>query len=79
MFTLVETPDIILEIADLTSYNKYTHDIEVSKYIFDDFEQDKIIYIHFVEDNDNCIREYRMKSEDEYDIKMSYLCEYCDD
>lgn len=70
--------DIILKIADLLNYNKYTHDIEVDKSIFDEFEEDKTIYIHFVEDDDDIIREYVMVSEDTYGIVMEYMCEYCD-
>lgn len=70
--------DIILEIADLLSYNKRTHDIEVDKNIFDDFEEGKTIYIHFVEDDDDIIREYEMASEDRFGIVMEYMCEYSD-
>lgn len=70
--------DLILEIADLLDYNKYTHDIEVDKYIFDEFEEDKVIYIHFVEDEDDVIREYVMTSENAYGIVMDYMCEYSD-
>lgn len=70
--------DIVLEIADLLSYSKRTHDIEVDKRIFDDFEEGRIIYIHFVEDDDDIIREYEMVSENRIGIVMSYMCEYCD-
>lgn len=70
--------DLILEIADLLSYNKRTHDIEVDKSIFDEFEEGKIIYIHFVEDEEDVIREYEMVSEDRWGIVMEYMCEYCD-
>ena len=70
--------DLILEKADLLDYNKRTHDIEVDKYIFDEFEEGKIIYIHFVEDEEDVIREYEMVSEDRFGIVMSYICEYCD-
>lgn len=70
--------DLILEIADLLDYNKRTHDIEVDRNIFDDFVEDKIIYIHFVEDEDDIIREYVMVSENRYGIVMEYMCEYCD-
>lgn len=70
--------DLILEIADLLSYNKRTHDIEVDKTIFDEFEEGKLIYIHFVEDEDDIIREYEMVSEDKWGIVMEYMCEYCD-
>lgn len=70
--------DLILEIADLLSYNKYTHDIEVDKTIFDDFEEGKIIYIRFEEDDEGIIREYEMVSEDRWGIVMEYMCEYED-
>lgn len=70
--------DLILEKADLLDYNKRTHDIEVDKYIFDEFKEGKIIYIHFVEDEEDVIREYEMVSEDRFGIVMSYICEYCD-
>lgn len=75
---MFDNADIVLEIAELLDYNERTHDIEVSKYIFDDFEEDKVIYIHFVEDDDDIIREYVMVSEDRFGIVMSYICEYCD-
>ena len=68
--------DLILEIADLLSYNKYTHDIEVDKDIFDEFEEGKLIYIHFVEDEEDVIREYEMVSENRFGIVMEYMCEY---
>lgn len=71
--------DIVLEIADLLEYNKYTHDIEVDKSIFDEFEEGKTIYIHFVEDGDeDVVHEYVMASEDRYGIIMEYMCSYCD-
>lgn len=72
------TADLTLEIADLLDYNKRTHDIEVDKYIFDDFEEGKTICIHFVEDEDDVIREYEMVSENRFGIVMSYVCEYSD-
>ena len=75
---MFDNADIVLEIAELLDYNERTHDIEVNKYIFDDFEEDKVIYIHFVEDDDDIIREYVMVSEDRFGIVMSYICEYCD-
>lgn len=68
--------DLILEIADLLSYNKRTHDIEVDKDIFDEFEEGKLIYIHFVEDEEDVIREYEMISENRFGIVMEYMCEY---
>jgi hypothetical protein len=70
--------DIILEIEDLLSYNNLTHDIKVDKNIFDNFKEKETIYIHFVEDEEGCIREYRMDSEDEEGIYMDYICEYID-
>ena len=70
--------DIILEIADLLDYNKYNHDIEVDKRIFDAFEENKLIYIHFVEDRADIIREYKMVFEDDEAIFMEYMCEYVD-
>ena len=70
--------DLILEKEDLINYNELTHDIEVDKYIFDGFEEGKVIYIHFTEDTEDCIREYEMISEDRYGIVMSYICEYVD-
>ena len=73
-----EKADLILEIGDLLSYNKFTHDIVVNKDIFDNFSKNTLIYIHFVEDEDRCIREYMMESEDADGITMSYLCEYID-
>lgn len=78
MFIFTKEADLILEMEDLLNYNNRTHDIEVDKRIFDDFEQDKIIYIHFVEDDDSCIREYKMISEDYEAIMMEYICEYED-
>ena len=69
---------LILEIADLVDYNNRTHDIKVCKYIFDDFHENKVIYIHFVEDGEGIVREYEMISEDSESIFMSYLCEYED-
>lgn len=68
--------DLILEIEDLLSYNKRTHDIEVDKDIFDEFEEGKLIYIHFVEDEEDVIREYEMISENRFGIVMEYMCEY---
>lgn len=68
--------DLILEISDLLSYNERSHDIKVDKSVFDDFQENTVIYIYFVEDNDDCIREYEMISEDEEGIEMFYLCEY---
>jgi hypothetical protein len=70
--------DIILEIADLLDYNKYNHDIEVDKRIFDAFEENKLIYIHFVEDRADIVREYKMVFEDDEAIFMEYMCEYED-
>lgn len=70
--------DLILSIADLLDYNKRTHDIEVDKYIFNDFKEGKIIYIHFEEDEENVIREYEMVSENRFGIVMEYMCEYND-
>lgn len=70
--------DITLEIAELLEYNERTHDIEVDKRIFDDFEEGRTIYIHFVEDDDDIIREYEMVSENKIGIIMSYMCEYYD-
>ncbi len=68
--------DLILEMTDLLDYNERTHDIEVDKYIFDNFVEGKVIYIHFEEDEEDIIREYEMVSEDAYGIVMSYICEY---
>lgn len=70
--------DLILEKADLLDYNKRTHDIEVDKSIFDEFEEGKVIYIHFVEDEEDVICEYEMVSEDRFGIVMEYMCEYSD-
>lgn len=70
--------DLILSIDDLLEYKQRTHDIEVDKNIFDDFKEGKLIYIHFIEDEDDVIREYEMVSEDRWGIVMSYICEYCD-
>jgi hypothetical protein len=78
MFVFTKEADIILEIEELLNYNNYTHDIEVDKRIFDDFVEGKIIYIHFVEDEESCVREYKMISEDWESIKMEYICEYED-
>lgn len=78
MFIFTKEADLILEMEDLLSYEKLTHDIKVDKYIFDSFEEGELIYIHFVEDNEGCIREYKMIAEDEYGIYMSYICEYED-
>ena len=72
MFT--ENIDLVLEIADLINYNEFTHDIEVDKSIFDDFIPNTLIYIQFVEDEDNCVREYVMTEETDDGIKMEYLC-----
>ena len=68
--------DLILNIAELLEYNKRTHDIEVDKDIFDNFEKGKTIYIHFEEDEEDVIREYEMVSEDRFGIVMEYMCEY---
>ena len=76
MFT--EKADLILEMEDLLDYNGRTHDIEVDKSIFDNFEEYKTIYIHFVEDEEDIIREYVMVSENRFGIIMEYMCEYCD-
>jgi hypothetical protein len=70
--------DLILEIADLLDYNKYTHDIKVDKNIFDNFKEGKKIYINFVEDTEDCVREYIMIAEDFDGIMMEYMCEYVD-
>lgn len=70
--------DLILSIDDLLEYKQRTHDIEVDKNIFDDFKEGKLIYIHFIEDEEDVIREYEMVSEDRFGIVMSYICEYCD-
>ena len=78
MLAIEAEADLILEMEDLIEYDKYTHDIKVSKSVFDDFQERKIIYIHFVEDNDDCIREYKMTEEDYEGIYMEYLCEYSD-
>ena len=78
MFNFDYEADLTLSIKDLIDYNKRTHDIEVDKYIFNEFEEGKIIYIHFVEDEEGVIREYEMVSEDRWGIVMSYICEYCD-
>ena len=69
---------LILEISDLLSYNNLTHDIKVDKYIFDAFDKNKVVHIHFIEDNEGCVREYKMFSEDDEGIFMDYLCEYED-
>lgn len=76
MFTA--NADLILSMNDLLEYKQRTHDIEVDKNIFDDFEEGKIIYIRFEEDEEGIIREYEMVSEDRYGIVMSYMCEYED-
>ena len=68
--------DLILEIADLLNYNKFTHDIMVDKRIFDNFAKNTAIYIRFIDDDNDCIREYVMTSENEDGIFMEYLCEY---
>jgi len=68
--------DLILEIADLITYNKRTKNIEVDKNIFDDFEEGKIIYIRFAEDEEGIIREYEMVSESRYGIVMEFMDEY---
>lgn len=78
MLAIEINADLILEMDDLLEYNKRTHDIKVDKFVFDDYEEKKIIYIHFVEDDENCIREYKMIDEDWEGIFMEYLCEYCD-
>lgn len=70
--------DLVLEMEDLLSYNELTHDIKVDKYAFDDFVENKLVYIHFIEDQEGCIREYKMRREDEDGIEMDYLCEYVD-
>lgn len=70
--------DLILELEDLLDYNKRTHDIKVDKSIFDDFVENKLIYIHFVEDEEGCVGEYKMIFEDEEGIFMEYMCEYVD-
>ena len=68
--------DLILELADLISYNKRTKNIEVDKSIFDEFEEGKLIYIRFVEDDEDIIREYEMVSESRYGIVMEFVDEY---
>lgn len=69
---------LILEMEDLLDYDRWTHDIIVDKYVFDDFRERGTIYIHFVEDSKDCIREYEMTEEDEDGIHMDYMCEYED-
>ena len=76
MYTF-ENP-LVLEIADLLKYDEYTSDMEVDKYIFDDFQKDKVIYVIFVEKNDGTIYEYKMISEDFEGIVMDCLCAYED-
>jgi hypothetical protein len=68
--------DLILEMADLNEYNKLTHDIEVPKFIFDDYVEGGLVYIHFVEDEENIICEYRMIHEYSYGIVMTCVCYY---
>lgn len=70
--------DLILSIDELLEYKTRTRDIEVDKRIFDDFKEGKLIYIHFIEDEDDVICEYEMVSEDRWGIVMSYICEYSD-
>lgn len=71
--------DYILEKEDLIDYNNRTHDIEVDKQIVDlDFEEGKLVYIHFTDDEESCVREYEMVSEDRYGIVLGYICEYED-
>lgn len=69
---------LILEISDLVDYNKRTHDIIVDKSIFDNFVENSLVYIHFVEDGEACVREYKMTGENDNDIFMEYICEYDD-
>lgn len=76
MFT--NEADLTMSIADLLDYNNRTHDIEVDKDIFDKFEEGKTIYIHFIEDDESCIREYEMVSENRLGIMLEYMCEYSD-
>lgn len=74
--------DFIYELSkkhDLLDYNERTHDIEVNKFGLDmDFEEGKIVYIHFDHDREDIVREYEMVSEDYWGIVMSYVCEYED-
>lgn len=79
MFNPNKAIDLTMSIKDLIDYNKRTHDIEVDKYDINfEFEEGKLLYIHFVEDEEDIIREYEMVSENKWGIVMSYICEYCD-
>ena len=69
---------LTLEMEDLLDYNERTLDIKVDKYFFDEFEEGDSVYVHFVEDREDCIREYEMISEDEDGITMSYVCQWED-
>lgn len=67
----------IMSIEDLLDYNKRTHDIEIDKYYVEmEFKPKKTVYIHFEEDEDDIIREYRMVSEDGCGIMLDYIGEY---
>lgn len=71
--------DFILNKADLLSYNKRTHDIEVDKYIVDlKFKEGELVYIRFTDDDESIVREYEMVSEDKFGIVLGYVCEYED-
>ena len=71
--------DFILNKEDLLNYNKRTHDIEVDKFIVDlEFEEGKLVYIRFTDDDEDIVREYEMVSEDRWGIVLGYICEYED-
>ena len=69
--------DFILDKADLLSYNKRSHNIEVDKFIVGmKFEEGKLVYIRFTDDDEDIVREYEMVSEDKYGIVLEFVDEY---
>lgn len=66
---------LILEEDDLLERDAETNRIKVSKDILDDFEENAVISVQFVEDPDSTIKTYVMVEEDDDGITMEYIGE----
>ena len=66
---------LVLEEDDLLERDAETNRIKVSKDILDDFEENKVINVQFVEDPDSTIKTYVMVEEGDDGITMEYIGE----
>lgn len=64
---------LVLEVADLLSNDVNLDTIKVGKDIFDDFKKGTTVEIEFTDDNPGVVQIYKMVSEDNEGITMTYL------